>query len=117
MRRLLTVMLTTVAVTLFTVAMSEQLLIGQDRPEKKKKDDGDRPPPGPKGFQLGKVLPPGIAKDLDLTPEQMKSLRTLEMEVKERLEKILTAEQRQKVQDFRPGPPPKEKDGDDKQKR
>lgn len=119
MRKLLCLTLTMLTLAVFAAAFTTPLA-GQDEPEKKKKkDDGDKPPPGQKGFQLGKVLPPGVAKDLDLTPDQAKALRELEMEVKERLEKILTPEQREKVKNFRPGPPKdKGRDkGQDKEKK
>ena len=73
--------------------------------------------PGKKGgppprFELGKVLPPFIREDLDLTAEQEKQIAALEREVKEKLSKILTPEQVRKIRSARPprkdGPPPKE---------
>jgi hypothetical protein len=54
---------------------------------------------------LGKVLPPPLMEQLDLTPEQQKQIGDLEKEVKEKLTRILTAEQRKKVENFRPRGP------------
>jgi len=63
---------------------------------------------GPPGFELGRVLPPFVREDLDLTDEQEKQVAALENEVKEKLKKILTAEQQKKAARARPpmGPPP-----------
>jgi Spy/CpxP family protein refolding chaperone len=77
-------------------------------------DDGDRKGPGkkgppPKGFVLGKLLPPHITEELELTPEQEKQLRALEQETRKKLEKILTPEQRKLIEKLgrrRPGPGP-----------
>ena len=65
-------------------------------PEGKK---GDK---GPKGFQLGKVLPPFIVDELELTEEQEAKIAALEKEVKAKLEKILTAKQKRIIQNARP---------------
>jgi Spy/CpxP family protein refolding chaperone len=82
---------------------------------------------GPPGFELGRVLPPFVHDDLDLTADQEKQIAALEEEVKQKLEKILTAEQRKKAVGARPpfgppgkdgptpkgfGPPPKKDDGE-----
>lgn len=76
------------------------------------KGPGRKGPP-PKGFILGKLLPPHIYEGLELTAEQEKKLAALEAEVKGKLEKILTPEQRALVEKLGkrrpPGPPP----GDD----
>jgi hypothetical protein len=63
---------------------------------------------GPPGFELGRVLPPFVREDLDLTDEQEKQLAALEQEVKQKLKKILTVEQQKKAASSRPpmGPPP-----------
>jgi hypothetical protein len=69
---------------------------------------GDKPG-GPPRFQLGKVLPQFVAEELDLTREQREEISKLESEVKARLEKILTDEQKKKIETLRPpgpgGPP------------
>jgi len=67
---------------------------------------------GPPGFAPGKVLPPFARDQLDLTAEQEKQLEELEAEVKRKLDKILTDEQKKKLANLRPpmgkdGPPPK----------
>lgn len=61
------------------------------------------PPPPPPPFELGKVLPPHVRDDIDLSEEQEQQVDKLEQEVKERLQKILTPEQRKKVRDMRRG--------------
>jgi hypothetical protein len=66
---------------------------------------GGKGPGGPPRFELGRVLPPPLMEQLDLTAEQKEQLTALEKEVKERLNKILTAEQKKKVEDFRPRGP------------
>jgi hypothetical protein len=64
---------------------------------------------GPPRFEVGHVLPPPLVEELQLTKEQQAEIAKLEQEVKQRLAKILTAEQIKKVEAFRPrgpgGPP------------
>jgi len=52
-----------------------------------------QPPGGPPPFELGRLIPPGLRQQLDLTPEQLKGIEALEAETKGRLEKILNKEQ------------------------
>jgi hypothetical protein len=70
--------------------------------------EGRRGPP-PR-FELGKVLPPFVEEELDLSKDQKEQLARLEKDVKERLEKILTDKQKEKIKTLRPlgpgGPPP-----------
>jgi hypothetical protein len=84
--------------------------------------DGKGPPPG-KGprFVLGRVLPPPLYEQLDLTPEQKKKLDAIEAELKKKLDALFTEKQKRLIEDFRPrgpgGPPGgkrpgKGKDGD-----
>jgi hypothetical protein len=77
-----------------------------------RRDGGDkgRPPDkkgGPPKFELGKVLPPFVRDELDLTPAQQKQLDALEREVREELSRILTEKQKRQVESARPpkGPP------------
>ncbi len=76
-------------------------------------------PGGGRGFggppQPGQVLPPFLAERLELTPEQQKQLDALQKEVDARLAKILTAEQKKRLEEMRqpfgrggrgPGGPP-----------
>jgi hypothetical protein len=72
-----------------------------DGPPRKKDGKG----PGGKRFILGKVLPPPLYEELDLTPEQKKKLDALEAEVKKKLEAILTEKQKRQVEEFRPRGP------------
>jgi len=57
------------------------------------------------GFHL---LPPHAKEELNLTADQQKQLADLETEVKSKLEKILTADQQQKLKQMRPPPPPRQ---------
>ena len=74
------------------------------------KDGGkDGPPKGPKGppkFELGRVLPPFVRGELDLTEEQEQKIRALEKSVKQQLEQILSREQLKKLSEL-PGKGPK----------
>jgi hypothetical protein len=72
---------------------------------------------GPPGFAPGKVLPPFVRDQLDLTADQQKQVDELEAEVRKKLDTILTAEQKKKLANLRPpmgkgGPPPKKDDGE-----
>jgi hypothetical protein len=55
------------------------------------------PPPRP-----GQILPPFLRDMLELTPEQMKQVDELQKEVDSKLAKILTEEQRKRLQEMRP---------------
>lgn len=66
----------------------------------------DGPPRGrPPRFELGRVLPPPLVAELELTKQQQAEIARLEQEVRARLSKILTAEQKKKVENFRPRGP------------
>jgi hypothetical protein len=74
---------------------------------------GAQPPPAgppPGRFVPGRLLPEGIRGELALADEQQKQLADLEQEVKERLLKILTADQKKTLDGLRrrgpDGPPP-----------
>jgi len=67
------------------------------------------PPKGAKGaakFELGRLLPPFVRGDLNLSEEQSQKIQELERSVKQQLEKILTAEQLKKLSEL-PGKGPK----------
>jgi hypothetical protein len=70
-------------------------------------DEKKGPPKGPppKGFEPGKVLPPHLMEELDLSEEQHKQIRELEKETRKKLEKILTAKQLEKVKELGKRPP------------
>jgi hypothetical protein len=81
-------------------------------PEKKGPPGGKK---GPPPYELGMLIPPFARQQLDLSPEQEKQVAELEAMVKQRLEKILTADQKQALEGLRPpggkgGPPGKGKD-------
>jgi hypothetical protein len=77
---------------------------------------GGGPGFGGPGFgppQPGQVLPPMLRRRLELTPEQEQQVDALQKEVDAKLAKILTAEQKQQLQQLRQrgpggfgGPPP-----------
>ncbi len=61
------------------------------------------PPTGhPPRYQLGDLFPPHVKDELNLTTEQQRQLAALEAEVKARLDKILTAEQKKQLDRPRP---------------
>src|SRR5262249_52499372 len=60
---------------------------------------------GPPRFEMGKVLPPFVRESLDLTPAQQDQIAELEKEVRERLRKILTAEQQKRAESIQPKEP------------
>lgn len=64
-------------------------------------------------FGLGTVIPPHLRPDLNLTEDQARKIADLERRVREELSKILTDEQKRKIEEA--GPPPK-KDGPPKEK-
>lgn len=56
------------------------------------------------GFKAGTVLPPFVVEELKLTDAQKEQLAAIEKDVKARLDKLLTDEQKQALENFRPGP-------------
>ena len=82
---------------------------------------GRRPaaPPPPFGppppFEPGRLMPPHVRDALDLTAEQEERLDKLEQEVKGQLLRILTADQKTKLNELRKrgpaGPPPGRRPG------
>jgi len=95
------------------------VLAAGSQPPGDEKDKGPKGQPGqpggPRGpgpFELGRLFPPFMRERLSLTAEQQKTIDELEKDVKARLEKILTAEQKKQLEEFSrrgPGRP-----GDDK---
>lgn len=68
---------------------------------------GGRGPGSPPRFEPGRILPPHVREQIELTKEQEKTLADLEKLVKEKMERILTDEQRKKIgQAAPPGGPP-----------
>jgi Spy/CpxP family protein refolding chaperone len=59
-------------------------------------------PGGMRPFELGRVLPPFVKDQLNLTEDQEKQLADLEKDVKAKLTKILTADQQKQLQEMRP---------------
>ena len=82
---------------------------GKDGGDKKfGKKDKDGPPDGkgPPRWELGRVLPPFVVDQLDLSETQLKQLAELQKEVKAKVLKILTEEQRKQLENVRfPGGP------------
>lgn len=67
---------------------------------KDKKGPGDKEK-GPPRYELGKVLPPFVRENLNLTREQEKQIADLESDVKDKLNKILTDEQKKMIEALR----------------
>ena len=74
------------------------VVAGTAQPPGKDRGPGDKK--GPPPFEPGRVLPPHIRDGLNLSDDQVKKLDALEAEVKERLLKILDADQKQKLQEL-----------------
>ncbi|MDY3556178.1 hypothetical protein R5W24_005341 [Gemmata sp. JC717] len=55
------------------------------------------------GFKLGTILPPFMVEELKLTDEQKTQLADLEKDVKTKLDKLLTDEQKKALENTRPG--------------
>ncbi len=74
-------------------------------------DRGPPPPPHGKPPELGHVLPPFVRDEISLSDDQKKQIAELESETKEKLTKILTAEQKAKCERLMErgpgGPPPR----------
>lgn len=70
---------------------------------------------GPPRFELGQVFPPPLLEELNLTPAQAKELDAIKAELKSKLDKLLTDEQKTTIENFRPrggpGGPAGEKGG------
>ena len=76
--------------------------------------DGKDGKGGPGRFELGEVIPPPLRMELKLTPDQEKELDALKADLKSKLSKILTPEQKKAIENFRPrgtGGPGGEKGG------
>ncbi len=68
-------------------------------------DGKPQPPPPPPGGGGIRLLPRGADKELNLTAEQSQQLKDLEVEVKAKVEKILTPAQVEQLRAMRPQPP------------
>jgi hypothetical protein len=69
--------------------------------------EGGQGPRGRAGPAPGYHLLPRFAmRQLDLSDDQKQQLATLEKETREKLNKILTADQQKKLDELRPPPPP-----------
>ena len=93
MKRIQLGLLTLLAVGLWALTADSQPPGGKGKGKGGKK--------GPPPFQVGKVLPPYIRDGLDLSEDQEKQLADLEKEVRQRLLKILTAEQKEKLAELK----------------
>ena len=56
----------------------------------------------PPRFELGQVFPPPLLEELNLTPAQVKELDAIKAELKSKLDKLLTDEQKTTIENFRP---------------
>lgn len=116
-----TIALAAVAILVASISMAQPPRDRDDRPGGP--GGGDRRGGPPPRFQLGDVFPPPLLEELDLTTEQEKELEVIKSDVKAKLEKLLTADQKRTVENFRPrgpggpggppGPGPRNPDGAD----
>jgi len=60
---------------------------------------------GPPRYELGQVFPPPLMEEMKLTPEQFKELEKIQKDLKVKLDKLLTEDQKKAVQNFRPRGP------------
>lgn len=76
--------------------------------------DQEKGPPGGMrgrmgpGFELGRIIPPPMRQQLELSEEQIQQIDKLEKELKEKLNKLLTEEQKKQLENMRmrgPGGP------------
>ena len=74
-------------------------------PRGKGDKDGKQGKFGPPRFELGQVFPPPLLEELNLTPEQEKELESIKQDLKTKLDKLLTADQKKIVENFRPRGP------------
>ena len=82
---------------------------GSQRRSAQARSDDERPPresqDGVGGAARGfRLLPPRAQEQLNLTDDQQKQIAELETEAKAKLDKILTPDQQQQLQQFRPPP-------------
>jgi hypothetical protein len=68
--------------------------------------EGRLPPPPP--WEPGRVIPPFVRHELRLSSDQQKQLDELEKDVKDRIFKILSSDQRAQLKEMRPPRPPME---------
>lgn len=88
------------------VALMTSTAVSQ--PPENKSKDGKDPKGGAKGgmrggFKAGTVLPPFMVEELKLTDAQKAQLADLEKDVKAKLDKLLTDEQKKALENIRPG--------------
>ena len=80
----------------------------EPRPEKGDKGDkGGREPGPPPRYELGQVFPPPLMDEMKLTTDQFTELEKIQKDLKGKLDKLLTDDQKKVVLNFRPrGPGP-----------
>lgn len=100
MRRTSLAVLAFVGSAALVMSVSAQPPGGGEKKEKKGKDGK-----GPPKFTPGMLFPPGLRDELKLTPEQEKAVAAMEKDLKEKLDKLLTPEQKKVIEEFRPRPP------------
>ena len=107
MRRRARILFTTLGVAgvIMVVISTTHAQPGPGERKDEKKDFGPKGKGPPPKFELGRVLPPFLREELNLTEEQSRQIQDLEQSVKQKLESILTREQLQRVSEFRPKGP------------
>jgi YHYH protein len=100
-------------VSLLAIGAVVLLVLGLSAQPGGEKDKGKK---GPPPFELGKVLPPFVRDELELTEEQQKQIADLENEVRMKLQKILTKDQQKRIQEMSGKGPKGPPDGKGKDK-
>lgn len=83
---------------------------GEAQPPRERGRDSDRRGAPPR-FELGQVFPPLLEDELELTADQEKQLDIIKKDLKAKLERLLTEEQKQKIESFRTRPPSGQRPG------
>ncbi|MFO0969214.1 MAG: hypothetical protein U0793_26970 [Gemmataceae bacterium] len=97
-------------IPLFVIGLVLCLALNASSQDEEKKGPKKGPPDkkkGPPRFELGKVLPPFVREELDLSADQEKQIADIEKEVRAKLLKILTDDQKRKIETLKgPKAPP-----------
>jgi hypothetical protein len=93
MKRVLFGMMAFAAVAMFLASQAAS------QPPDGKEDKGG--PKGPPRYELGQIFPPPLLEELKMTADQEKELDAIKVELKTKLEKLLTPEQKKKIESFR----------------
>ena len=91
-------------VALISAPAISQPPMGKDGKDAKGKDGKDGKG-GPPRYELGQVFPPPLLEELNLTATQQKELEKIQADLKTKLGKLLTDDQKKTCENFRPRGP------------